>query len=54
MTGKVVVSVERYDLKFGTHKLKERAVRNRLLQEKETIAKSVGNVIIKMLEDQKN
>ena len=53
MTGKVVVSVERYDLKFGTYEPKGRTVRNRLLKEKETIAQSVGNVLIKMLEDQK-
>lgn len=53
MTNQTVVSIERYDLKFGTWKTKGRIVSNRSMQEKETIAKSIGNVIVKMFEDQK-
>lgn len=53
MTNEVVVSIERYDLKFGTWKPKGRVVINRSIKEKETITKSIGNVIIKMFEDQK-
>lgn len=53
MTNQAVVSIERYDLKFGTWKPKGRGMSNRSMQEKETIAKSIGNVIVKMFEDQK-
>ena len=45
------VSVSRYDLKFGTYKLKGKAGSNKLKQDKEIIAKSIGNVIVKMLEE---
>ena len=53
MTNQSVVSIERYDLKFGTWEPKGKVVSNRSMRDKETIAKSISNVIVKMFEDQK-
>lgn len=53
MANETVVSVDRYDLKFGTYQAQEKSVENKIEEKKKSIAKSIGNVIVKMFEDQK-
>lgn len=52
MAKEVIVSIERYDLKFGIYQPKQQSRTKKTAEQKETITKSIGNVLVKMFEEQ--
>lgn len=52
MAKEVIVSIERYDLKFGIYQPKQQSCTKKTAEQKETITKSIGNVLVKMFEEQ--
>lgn len=46
-----ITKVDRYDLRFGTYQLTQAKRQEKTTEQRKSIAKSFGNVFVKMLEE---